>query len=128
MKQTKTDFVEIFQTIRASLQPYAVMGFDNRVNSETTYDLWSNKNVVIEGKKRDEVFFASVVIQKGHVGFYFMPVYAEPDLKTVFDENLLKLLKGKSCFHLKALDEVLLSQIEDALAEGFKIYKEKAWV
>jgi hypothetical protein len=128
MNQTKTDFVEIFQTIRASLQPYAVMGFDNRVNSETTYDLWSNKNVVIEGKKRDEVFFASVVIQKGHVGFYFMPVYAEPDLKTVFDENLLKLLKGKSCFHLKALDEVLLSQIEDALAEGFKIYKEKAWV
>jgi hypothetical protein len=128
MNQTKTDFVEIFQTIRASLQPYAVMGFDDRVNSETTYDLWSNKNVVIEGKKRDEVFFASVVIQKGHVGFYFMPVYAEPDLKTVFDENLLKLLKGKSCFHLKALDEVLLSQIEDALAEGFKIYKEKAWV
>jgi hypothetical protein len=57
-----------------------------------------------------------------------MPVYAEPDLKTVFDENLLKLLKGKSCFHLKALDEVLLSQIEDALAEGFKIYKEKGWV
>lgn len=128
MNQTKTDFVEIFQTIRASLQPYAVMGFDNRVNSETTYDLWSNKNVVIEGKKRDEVFFASVVIQKGHVGFYFMPVYAEPDLKTVFEENLLRLLKGKSCFHLKALDEVLLSQIEDALAEGFKIYKEKGWV
>ena len=128
MNETKTDFVEIFQTIRASLQPFAVMGFDNRVNSETTYDLWSNKNVVIDGKKRDEVFFASVVIQKGHVGFYFMPVYAEPDLKAIFDEHLLKLLKGKSCFHVKALDEVLLSQIEDALAEGFKLYKEKGWV
>ncbi len=130
MIETKTDFVEIFQTIRASLQPYAVMGFDNRVNSEQEYDLWSNKNVVIEGKKRNEVFFASVLIQKGHVGFHFMPVYEQqqPDPKLQFDPGLLKLLKGKSCFHIKKLDAELLSKIEDALAEGFRIYKEKSWV
>jgi hypothetical protein len=53
----KTDFVEIFQTIRAALQPYATLGFSNRVNSETVYELWSDKNVVIEGRKRTEVFF-----------------------------------------------------------------------
>ena len=128
MIETKTDFVEIFQTIRASLQPYAVMGFDNRVNSETDYDLWSNKNVVIAGKKRNEVFFAGVGIKKGHVGFYFMPVYGEEDLKKNMDPELLKLLKGKACFHIRKLDAALLSKIEDALAEGFKIYKEKAWV
>ncbi|RZM22519.1 MAG: DUF1801 domain-containing protein [Pedobacter sp.] len=124
----KTDFVEIFQTIRASLQPYATLGFSNRTNSETDYDLWSDKNVVIEGKQRHEVFFASVSIKKGHVGFYFMPVYSEPDMKDMFDANLLKLLKGKSCFHIKKLDDLLLSQIEGALAEGFKLYKEKGWV
>ena len=124
----KTDFVEIFQTIRASLQPYATLGFSNRTNSETIYDLWSDKNVEIEGKKRNEVFFASVQIFKGHVGFYFMPVYVEGDMKSIFDENLLKLLKGKSCFHIKKLDELLMGQIEDALAEGFRLYKEKGWV
>lgn len=124
----KTDFVEIFQTVRASLQPYATLGFSNRTNSETIYDLWSDKNVVIADKKRNEVFFASVTIHKGHVGFYFMPVYTEPDMKNVFDANLLKLLKGKSCFHLKKLDDLLMGQIEDALAEGFKLYKEKGWV
>ncbi|WP_285008146.1 hypothetical protein [Pedobacter faecalis] len=128
MNQAKTDFVEIFQTIRASLQPYATMGFENRVNSEEVYDLWSNKNVVIEDKPRTEVFFASVQIFKSHVGFYFMPVYAEPEIKQVFDPNLLKHLKGKSCFHIKKLDDTLLSQIESALAEGFKLYKEKGWV
>lgn len=124
----KTDFVEIFQTIRASLQPYATVGFSNRINSETSFDLWSDKNVVIEGKKRSEVFFASVVIQKEHVGFYYMPVYAEPDMKKILDPNLLKLLKGKSCFHIKKLDDTLMSEIEDALAAGFKLYKEKGWV
>lgn len=124
----KTDFVEIFQTIRASLQPYATLGFDNRTNSDINYDLWSNKNVVIDDKKRDEVFFASVSIKKGHVGFYFMPVYMEEEIKTVFDPNLLKLLKGKSCFHIKKLDDVLMGQIEDALAEGYRLYKERNWV
>jgi len=124
----KTDFVEIFQTIRASLQPYATVGFSNRINSETSFDLWSDKNVVIEGKKRNEVFFASVMIQKGHVGFYYMPVYAEPDMKKIFHPNLLKLLKGKSCFHILKLDDALMSEIEDALAAGFKLYKERGWV
>lgn len=124
----KTDFVEIFQTIRASLQPYATVGFSNRINSESSFDLWSDKNVVIEGRKRNEVFFASIIIQKGHVGFYYMPVYTEPDMKKIFRPDLLKLLKGKSCFHIKKLDDVLMLQIEDALAAGFKLYKEKGWV
>ncbi|ETZ22638.1 hypothetical protein [Pedobacter sp. V48] len=124
----KTDFVEIFQTIRASLQPYATVGFSNRVNSETSFDLWSDKNVVIEGRQRNEVFFASVIIQKGHVGFYYMPVYTEPDMKKIFGPELLKLLNGKSCFHIKKLDDALMLQIEEALAAGFKVYKEKGWV
>ncbi|WP_449440512.1 hypothetical protein [Pedobacter steynii] len=114
----KTDFVEIFQTIRASLQPFATVGFSNRINSETSFDLWSDRNVVIDGKKRNEVFFASVIIQKGHVGFYYMPVYTEPEMKKIFNPELLKLLKGKSCFHIKKLDDTLMLQIEDALAAG----------
>ncbi len=124
----KTDFVEIFQTIRASLQPFATVGFSNRINSETSFDLWSDRNVVMDGKKRNEVFFASVIIQKGHVGFYYMPVYTEPEMKKIFNPELLKLLKGKSCFHIKKLDDTLMLQIEDALAAGFKLYKEKGWV
>ena len=41
----KTDLVEIFQTIRASLQPYAALGFSNRLNTDEVYDLWSDKNI-----------------------------------------------------------------------------------
>lgn len=124
----KTDFIEIFQTIRAVLQPYATLGFNNRVNSETTYDLWSDKSVVIDGKKRNEIQFAAVMIHAGHVGFYYMPVYAEPVMKKIFDPAMLKLLKGKSCFHITKLDDILLGHIEDSLAEGYRLYKEKSWV
>ena len=124
----KTDFVEIFQTIRASLQPYATLGFSNRTNSETMYDLWSDKNVVIEGRQRNEVFFASIEIHKEHVAFNFMPVYSTPDMQSVFDKNLLKLQKEKACFPIKELDEQLLNQIEESLAEGYRLYKERGWV
>jgi len=57
-----------------------------------------------------------------------MPVYAEPKLKSVFKPELLARLKGKSCFHLKALDRELTFQIRSALAVGFAMYKKNGWV
>ncbi|RZK77027.1 MAG: hypothetical protein EOO92_13635 [Pedobacter sp.] len=107
----KTDLIEIFQTIRASMQPYAALGFDNRTSSETVYDLWSNKNVTIEGEQWNEVFFASVVIENDAVIFSLLP----------------EQLKGEKK-QLKELDDAVLVAIEDALAAAFKEFKEKDWV
>ena len=57
-----------------------------------------------------------------------MPVYAEESLKEFFPERLLKLLKGKSCFHVKELDEELEQQISDALERGYRLYVERGWI
>jgi hypothetical protein len=81
-----------------------------------------------EGRKRKNVFFASVILYPTYVGFYYMPVYAQPEIAALFSPDLLSLLKGKSCFHLKRGSEALLQDIEDALAKGFALYKEKGWV
>jgi len=124
----KTDLVEIFQTIRAEMQPYATIGFDVRTNTDMAYDLWSEKELVVEGRKRKDVYFAGLVIKKDYVVLYYMPVYVEPEIKAIFHPSLLKLLKGKSCFHIKKLDDILLAQFSDALAAGFKLYKQKGWV
>ena len=91
-------------------------------------DLWSIKDLVIEGRKRKEVFFAGLIIQKSYVGFYYMPVYAEPEVKQLFKPELLKLLKGKSCFHIKKLTPELLDQIESALQAGYVLYKQRGWI
>ncbi|MEJ5995480.1 hypothetical protein WG904_13715 [Pedobacter sp. Du54] len=100
----KTDLVEIFQTIRAEMQPYTTMGFNARVNTDTAFDLWKEPGFV-EGKETEEKYFAGVAIEKGYVDFYF--------------ETSLQIVN---------LDEVLLQQISDSLAAGFKLYKEKGWV
>lgn len=124
----KTDLIEIFQTIRAAMQPYEAMGFNSRINSDTEYDLWSDKNVVLMGKQRNEIYFAGLKIMKSSVTLHFMLIYTNPEVKELLHPDLLKLLKGKSCFHVKKLDETLMDQIATALEVGYKAYKQNEWV
>jgi len=116
----------MFDTLKLLLQKYQPP-LSPKVENETSYDLWSFRPVEIDGRKRTEVFFAALIIQKSYVGFYFMPVYAEPEMKNLFAPELLKLLKGKSCFHVKSLTPELLTQIEAALKAGFALYRERGW-
>jgi hypothetical protein len=122
-----SDLQAIFDAIKPLLQAYQPPLVPKR-DEAGYFDLWSLKPMVIDGRKKNEVYFAGLIIQKSYVGFYFMPIYAETDLKTVFKPELLKLLKGKSCFHVKKLDAELLRQIAAALKIGFELYQERGWV
>lgn len=92
------------------------------------YGLWTNKEVIIEGRKKKELAFAGLIIQKSYVGFYFMPIYTEKDLASYFQPELLSKLKGKSCFYIKKDDPVIMKQIKKALDLGVKMYTEKGWI
>jgi hypothetical protein len=109
----KTDLVEIFQSVRAALQPYATLGFNNRTNSEEKYDLWSELNVEREGEKRTETFFANLEIKEDHV---------------IFDLLAPELPQHERALVIKELDDVTLNLIEDKVAAGYKIFKEQEWV
>lgn len=123
----KTDLIEIFQTIRASLQPYATLGFDNRSNTEALYDLWSNKNVEIDGNLKNEVFFTKISIDARHVTLSLFPEDINlGDVKV--SDDLAELRTEGGNFSISELDDELLSQIEDAVAAAYKIYKDKGWV
>ena len=126
MDATK-DLSDIFHEIRRLLSAYAPP-LVPKMDDASHYDLWSIKDLVIEGRKRKEVYFAGLIIQKGYVGFYFMPVYADAEMKAVFEPELRKLLKGKSCFHVKKLTPELLGQVGSALKLGFEAYRERGWV
>lgn len=57
-----------------------------------------------------------------------MPIYIDKELKDVFETELLNLLKGKSCFHIKKIDKKLEKQIKKALDIGFDLYKKRRWI
>jgi len=117
----------LFAEVKALLEPYA-QRLTVRRDDPGYYDLWSEKEVIVAGRERTEISFAGLVIQKSHVGFYFMPVYADQELSAVFGPELLATLAGKSCFRLKRMTPDLRDQITAALAAGWRLYEERGWV
>ncbi len=122
-----TDLQTIFTTLRPLLARYQPP-LASKHDDARYFDLWSFKDLVIEGRRRKEVAFAALIIQKSYVGFYFMPVYSDAEMKVFFKPELLSCLKGKSCFHIKKLDAELLSQIDAALQAGYVLYQHKGWI
>ena len=121
------DLIPLFEEAKKLLEPYA-QKLTVRRDEPGYYDLWSEKDVVIAGRKRTEVYFAGLIIQKSYVGFYYMPVYTHDEAKEFFGPEMLRLLKGKSCFYLKELTPEIRAQMKDALTRGFALYKERGWV
>jgi len=100
------DLIKIYKQLKKILKKYE-NPLKPKMDMDSKYDLWSFKDIEIDGRKRNEVFFAALVIQSKYVGFYYMPVYVDISLKEVFKPELLNLLKGKSCFHIKSFDDKL---------------------
>jgi hypothetical protein len=127
MKFMNDDLLGIFHRLKELMMKYE-SPLIAKIDNEGRYDLWSIKDVVINNRKKKEVYFAGLMIQKDYVGFYYMPIYSDVDIKGVFGQELLKRLKGKSCFHIKKLDEVLVKQIIEALEIGYSLYKDRGWI
>lgn len=121
------DLIPLFNEAKKLLQPYA-KHFTVRRDEPGYYDLWSERDLVIAGRKRKEVFFAGLIIQKSYVGFYYMPIYTDVSAAEFFGPELLALLKGKSCFYLKEITPKIRKQMSEALAAGYEMYKARGWV
>jgi len=127
MSSNVDELISIYGQLKAILKKYEDP-LKPKFDLDSKYDLWSFKQIEIDGRKRKEVFFASIIIQSKYVGFYYMPIYTDTELKEVFKPELLKLLKGKSCFHIKKLDSNLREHIEEALEIGYQLYKKRGWI
>jgi hypothetical protein len=123
MESLETLFQEVAAKIKRYVPPLVAL-----LETDRRLDVVSDKPTVIEGRKKDQVYFASVILYPTYVGFYFMPVYTETEVSMLFPAELLSLLKGKSCFHLKKSSPSLLQNIETALQKGYEVYREKGWI
>ena len=122
-----TDLKPILDKARQLLEPYE-KHFTVRCNGNENCGLYSVRKIEAAGRTYDEMFFAGTRMLKGAVGFYFMPIYThEAEFKDLSPE-LKKILKGKSCFHLKKQDSVLEAQLKDLLKKGYEVYKKAGWV
>jgi len=128
MSVKNPDLLPLFDEVVAMLRPYEKKKLEPKRNEPGYYDLWSFREVVIDGRTRAEVYFAAAIIQKSYVGFYYMPVYTHEEAAAMVGPELMATLKGKSCFHIKELTPTLRRQIKAALKDGYALYKARGWV
>jgi hypothetical protein len=128
MRPKKKDpLLELFKQLKPLLQNY-VPPLTAKKDSDTGYEVWGTKQAMIAGKMKSEIFFAAFMVQKSFIGFYYFPIYTHPEIKKDLPPRLVKLLSGKSCFHIAEVDENLMQDIETALAFGFEFYTKQGWI
>jgi len=132
MAKSSDDLDGVYRSLKSLLvefeTPRPGMVLQGRSASEVDYDLWSVRDLTIDGRSRKEVYFAGIRRQKSFVGFYYFPIYCVPNLSETLAPSLVKLRQGKSCFRVKNLDGGLLDQIRQALNLGLDDYRKRGWV
>ena len=116
-------FLELKSILSAYVPPLVVTK-----NEDKNYEISGNKKIKIRKREVDSIFFASAVIQKNYVSFYFFPIYTHRAKFSDIPDNLMKLLKGKSCFHIKKFEDSTFEEIKAILDKGLEIYKKEGWV
>jgi len=117
---------QVFDELKTILGKHAKLFTEREgaVKNKRDYHLILPGPLVIDGRKKPELWFASIIQQKDSVGFYFMPI----DAMSKLSPELLKHLDGKSCFHFKALTPALKKHVEAALQVGLEAYRKKNWL
>lgn len=78
----------------------------------------------MQGKKKvDGIYFSSVVPKPKDVRFYFFPAYTHKEQIGELPENLKKALKGKSCFHVKYIDDEFEQNLKELVKTAVRLYQ-----
>ena len=125
------DLDDIFKKLKAVLVKHSsgLDTYDEFINSQAkvkkdSFHLYGKNEVEIFGKKH-KVFLAGIIKQKSYVGFYFSPIYSDPDY-FILSDALKRALHGKTCFYIK--DTTHIKQLEELLIDGKNLYKSKGWI
>jgi hypothetical protein len=123
------ELVVVFEAIKKMILPYeGKSGLVLHASTGGQLNLVSHMPVVIAGRQREEVWFVSALVQKGYVGFYYMPINAGDEMRKHFSPEFMKCLKGKACFHIKNTDPVIMSDIKKAIKVGYDEYVKRGWI
>jgi len=119
-----------FDALKSVLSPYARL-FTVRegiVKNKRDYHLILEKSLVIDGRKKNELWFASLIRQKDGVGFYLTPLCGCSGVKEKLSPTLLRHLDGKTCFPRRVATSQLKNDVQAALEIGLAAYRKRGWI
>jgi len=78
----------------------------------------------MQGKKKvDGIYFCTVIPKPKDVRFYFFPIYSHKEQLGELPDNLKKALKGKSCFHIKQMDDDFEKNLKQLVKKSIELYQ-----
>lgn len=95
-----------------------------RKNKPDLLEMCGTKEAMQGKQKVDGFYFASIMPKAKDIRFYFFPLYTHVD-RFKLSPDLQKMLKGKTCFHIKQLNEDLKTEIRTMIETGVKIFQEQ---
>lgn len=117
-----TELNEIQQRLIDILKGY-IPSLKVTLDSDEKFEV-SGTIKAMQGKKEvDGIYFASVVPKAKDVRFYFFPAYTHREQLENLIEPVKKALKGKSCFHIKKMDEKFEGHLKDLVQKSVELYK-----
>ena len=123
----KTEITDIRETLKNRLEEF-LGPLKVRIDKPSNFEI----NGTIEapqGKKIvDGIYFSNLVPKEKDVRFYFYPAYTHPEKFENISDRLKKFKKGKSCFHVKYLDEELENEIKQMISKAIDIYRKEGWL
>lgn len=86
--------------------------------------LFKGRIACMQGKQKTEGhYFASIIRKPKDMRFYFFPIYTHPDHYLPLKGDLKSFLKGKSCFHIRYLNDDLKQELDALIQMGVKLYE-----
>jgi hypothetical protein len=120
----KTDIQEIQSTLIDFLKSHQP---SLKINAETDVKFEVSGTIpTMQGKQKvDGIYFGSVIPKAKDCRLYFFPIYTDTADFADISPELRKCLKGKSCFHIKKMDEQLEQDIKAMIDKGIEVYRAK---
>ena len=123
----KSEIADIKETLKSILEEF-IGTLKVRVDKPTNFEVNGTVDAP-QGKQIVQgIYFSSVVPKEKDVRFYFYPAYTHPQEFQHLSERLQKFKKGKSCFHVKYLDDELEMEIREMVAKAIQVYKLEGWL
>lgn len=116
----------LYAHMRDVLEEYAPL-FEV-AESSGKYSLSTTKLLEHDGKLQEGIYFAGLRELKNIVGFYFMPIFTDLDLREKIPSCLVPIQKGDTCFNFKALTPEMVAGIRTLMKLGIERYKQKEWL
>jgi hypothetical protein len=119
----------IFSKLKAALKKQCPPMVCSKETSDT-YEIIGNKPVPYGSKKTmlPGMYFASAVARKEMVSFYLFAIYYKRKEFEEIGPNVMKCLKGKTCFNFKKEEQVVEKELDALLRRGTRIWRELGYM